>query len=96
MSIGIKPLKDNVALKAKPVEESTTSGIIIPGDKDEQKNFAEVVAVGDGTKDERCVESFGLFEDRVSVEVAGLHLGDGGVRAVVNHLGGFINQKQGD
>ena len=48
MSIGIKPLKDNVALKAKTVEESTTSGIIIPGDKDEQKNFAEVVAVGDG------------------------------------------------
>ena len=40
---------DNVALKAKTVEESTTSGIIIPGDKDEQKNFAEVVAAGDGT-----------------------------------------------
>ena len=55
MSIGIKPLKDNVALKAKTVEESTTSGIIIPRDKDEQKNFAEVVAVGDGTKDEPII-----------------------------------------
>ena len=60
MSIGIKPLKDNVALKAKTVEESTTSGIIIPGDKDEQKNFAEVVAVGDGTKDEPIIVKVGI------------------------------------
>lgn len=72
MSIGIKPLKDNVALKVKTVEESTTSGIIIPGDKDEQKNFAEVVAVGDGTKDEPIIVKVGdtvLFSEYAGTKV---------------------------
>ena len=44
----IKPLADRVVVKAAEVEETTVSGIILPGTAKEKPQFAEVIAVGPG------------------------------------------------
>ncbi|MCF8335634.1 MAG: co-chaperone GroES [Bacteroidales bacterium] len=47
-----KPLKDRVLIKPMEAEEKTSSGIIIPDSAKEKPQKGEVVAVGDGKKDE--------------------------------------------
>ena len=49
----IKPLADRVLVKPAPVQEKTVSGIIIPDSAKEKPLQGEVVAVGNGTKDEK-------------------------------------------
>ena len=44
----IKPLFDKVVLKAVETEETTQSGIVLPGTAKEKPQMAEVVAVGPG------------------------------------------------
>jgi chaperonin GroES len=44
----IKPLADRVVIKSVEVEETTKTGIILPGSAKEQPQVAEVVAVGPG------------------------------------------------
>ena len=44
----IKPLADRVVVKAPVVEETTKSGLILPGSAKEKPQVAEVVAVGPG------------------------------------------------
>ena len=44
----IKPLADNVVLKAVEAEETTKSGIILAGSAKEKPQVAVVVAVGPG------------------------------------------------
>ena len=44
----IKPLADRVVVKAAEVEETTASGIILPGTAQEKPQFAEVIEVGPG------------------------------------------------
>jgi len=44
----IKPLADRVVVKAVEVEETTKSGLILPGSAQEKPQIAEVVAVGPG------------------------------------------------
>ena len=44
----IKPLADRVVVKAAEAEETTVSGIILPGTAKEKPQFAEVIAVGPG------------------------------------------------
>ncbi len=51
MSIGIKPLGARVVLKMMQAEEKTKSGIVLPGQAQEKPQMAEVMAVGNGTKD---------------------------------------------
>lgn len=51
----IKPLADRVLIKPAPAEEKTIGGIIIPDSAKEKPLKGEVVAVGDGTKDETMV-----------------------------------------
>ena len=46
------PLGDRVVLKKIIAEETTKSGIVLPGSEKEKPQMAEVVAVGPGTKDE--------------------------------------------
>ena len=46
----IKPLADRVVVKAAEVEETTASGIILPGTAQEKPQFANVIAVGPGGK----------------------------------------------
>lgn len=53
MSIGIKPIGARVVIKEIEVEKRTESGIVLAGTKEERPQYAEVVAVGPGTEDEK-------------------------------------------
>lgn len=46
--MNIKPLADNVVLKATQAEETTKSGIVLTSAAKEKPQVAEVVAVGPG------------------------------------------------
>ena len=53
--MNIKPLADRVLIKAAPAEEKTAGGIIVPDTAKEKPLQGEVLAVGNGTKDEEMV-----------------------------------------
>ena len=57
--MNIKPLADRVLVKTAPVEQKTVSGIIIPDSAKEKPLKGEVLAVGNGTKDEEMVVAVG-------------------------------------
>ena len=46
--MNIKPLADRVVLKMLEAEETTKSGIVLPGQNKEKPQQAEVLAVGPG------------------------------------------------
>ena len=46
--MSLKPLGDRVVLKQLVAEETTKSGIVLPGQNKEKPQQAEVVAVGPG------------------------------------------------
>ena len=45
----IKPLADRVLIKMLESEETTKSGIVLPGSAKEKPQVAEIIAVGPGT-----------------------------------------------
>ena len=47
----LRPMADNVLLKATEAEETTSSGIILATTSKEKPAIYEVVAAGEGTKD---------------------------------------------
>ena len=51
----IQPLADRVLVKPAPAEEKTIGGIIIPDSAKEKPLKGEVLACGQGTKDETMV-----------------------------------------
>ena len=53
--MNIRPLADRVLVKPAPAEEKTAGGIIIPDTAKEKPLQGEVLAVGNGTKDEEMV-----------------------------------------
>lgn len=53
--MNIKPLADRVLIKPAPAEEKTAGGIIIPDTAKEKPLQGQVVATGEGTKDETMV-----------------------------------------
>jgi len=53
--MSIKPLADRVLVKPAAAEEKTIGGIIIPDTAKEKPLKGEVIAVGNGTKDEEMV-----------------------------------------
>ena len=55
----IQPLADRVLIKAAAAEEKTVGGIIIPDNAKEKPMRGEVIAVGNGTKDEPMVVKAG-------------------------------------
>jgi len=55
----IKPLADRVLVKPAAAEEKTVGGIIIPDSAKEKPLKGEVVAAGNGTKDEEMVVKAG-------------------------------------
>lgn len=55
----IKPLADRVLVKPAEAEEKTVGGIIIPDSAKEKPLKGEVIATGDGTKDEEMVVKTG-------------------------------------
>lgn len=46
--MNIKPLADRVVIKMIEAEETTASGIVLPGSAKEKPQMAEIVAVGPG------------------------------------------------
>ena len=60
----LKPMADNVLLKAYEAQETTVSGIILATTSKEKPAIYEVVSVGPGTKDVTMTVSVG---DRVVV-----------------------------
>ena len=57
--MNIKPLADRVLILPAPAEEKTVGGLIIPDTAKEKPLKGEVVAVGNGTKDEEMVLAVG-------------------------------------
>ena len=57
--MNIKPLADRVLVKPAAAEEKTVAGIIIPDTAKEKPLKGEVLAVGNGTKDEETVLKVG-------------------------------------
>ncbi|MBP5136957.1 MAG: co-chaperone GroES, partial [Paludibacteraceae bacterium] len=51
----IKPFAERVLVKPAEAEEKTASGIIIPDSAKEKPLKGKVVAVGEGTKDEKMI-----------------------------------------
>ena len=50
--INIKPIGDRVVIKADPIEEKTSFGIIIPDNAKEKHQRGTIVAVGEGKVNE--------------------------------------------
>ena len=57
--MNIKPLADRVLILPAPAEEKTMGGIIIPDTAKEKPLKGEVVAAGNGTKDEEMILKVG-------------------------------------
>ena len=57
--MNIKPLADRVLILPAPAEEKTIGGIIIPDTAKEKPVKGEVVAAGNGTKDEEMILKVG-------------------------------------
>ena len=57
--MSIKPLADRVLVMPAAAEEKTVSGIIIPDSAKEKPLKGEVIAIGNGTKDEEMVVKVG-------------------------------------
>ena len=57
--MNIQPLADRVLIKPVAAEEKTVGGIIIPDSAKEKPLKGEVLAVGNGTKDEEMVVAVG-------------------------------------
>lgn len=55
----IKPLGNRIAVKKVQTSDQTQSGIILPKTVEENTAIAEVVAIGNGTKDEPMLLSVG-------------------------------------
>ena len=49
----LKPLGDRLIVQAVEEEETTTSGIVLPDTAKEKPQKGEVLAVGDGNRDEK-------------------------------------------
>ena len=52
MGLNIKPLADRVLIEPLEAETTTASGIIIPDNAKEKPQKGNVIAIGNGTKDE--------------------------------------------
>jgi len=57
--MNIKPLGDRVLILPAPAEEKTIGGIIIPDTAKEKPLQGEVVATGNGTKDDEMILKVG-------------------------------------
>ena len=57
--MNIKPLADRVLVKPAAAEEKTASGIISPDSAKEKPLRGEILAIGNGTKDEEMVVKVG-------------------------------------
>lgn len=77
----INPLADRVLVLPAPAEEKTIGGIIIPDNAKEKPLKGQIVAVGQGVKDEEMILKVG---DAVLYgKYAGTELEDDGVKYLI-------------
>ena len=62
MSVSIKPLEDRIVIKQVEAEQTTASGLVIPDTAKEKPQRGNVVAVGQGRRDDDG--------DRIPMDVA--------------------------
>ena len=88
----IKPLLDRVVVKLVEMEETTKTGIILPGTAKEKPQVAEVVAVGPGgVVDGEKVEMTVKVGDRVvTSKYAGTEIKCDGVEYNIVRLGDIL------
>ena len=67
--MNIRPLADRVLIKPAAAEEKTLGGIIIPDSAKEKPLKGEIVAVGNGTKDEEKVGDNVLYGKYAGTEI---------------------------
>ncbi len=64
----LKPFGDRVVIKMVEVEETTKSGIVLPGNAKEKPQMAEVIAVGPGgVVDDKEVKMYVKVGDKVII-----------------------------
>lgn len=61
MKTNIKPLFDNVLIKAVEAAEKTASGIFLPDNAKEKPQIGEVIAVGPGVMDDGEIVKNSIF-----------------------------------
>ena len=69
----LKPMADNVLLKASEAQETTASGIILATTTKEKPAIYEVVSVGPGTKDVTMTIAVGdkvVVDTRVGTDIS--------------------------
>ena len=72
--MNIKPLADRVLIQPAEAEKTTASGIVIPDSSEKKPVRGKVIAVGEGTKDEKMVLKEGdnvLYGKYAGTEVEG-------------------------
>lgn len=70
--MNIKPLGERVVVKMVEAEETTKSGIVLPGSAKEKPSIAEIVAVGAGiTNDEKKKEEVKVGDKVIISKFAG-------------------------
>jgi len=72
--MNIRPLADRVLIKPAAAEEKTVSGIIIPDSAKEKPLKGEVIAIGNGTKDEDMVLNKAILYFTANMQVQRLNL----------------------
>lgn len=75
------PLGDRVVLKQLVAEETTKSGIVLPGQSKEKPQQAEVVAVGPGTEDVKMEVKVG--DKVIYSKYAGTEIKDGDETVII-------------
>ena len=63
----IQPLADRVLIKPAAAEEKTVGGIIIPDTAKEKPLKGSVIAVGNGTKDEKWSSKLKILSSMVNI-----------------------------
>ena len=88
----LKPLADNVVIKAYEAEETTKSGIVLASTAKEKPQIAEVVAVGEGgVVDGKEVKMAVEVGDRViAAKYAGTEIKLDGVEYVILRQGDIL------
>lgn len=79
--MNIKPLADRVLIQPAEAEKTTASGIVIPDSSEKKPIRGKVIAVGEGTKDEKMVLKEG--DNVLYGKYAGTEVEDGDTKYLI-------------
>lgn len=79
--MNIKPLADRVLIQPAEAEKTTASGIVIPDSSERKPVRGKVIAVGEGTKDEKMVLKEG--DNVLYGKYAGTEVEDGDTKYLI-------------